>query len=221
MTAIDGEMSPPAFSLLRDDVAVESLLNTGSENEKHPAEFAVFPGLRFDEKAQLNKPFAEQSEYFDSDESALNWAPVFIAAIVLSVVAFLLGYYWRGGRLRHTLPAVAATARPSQISSGYSSGAPNSVTLPSPVRDAIPPILPVDTSGFVLQVGAMDKEGNADALSTELRKKNFSAFVFHRGADHFYRVAVGPYTEERAANQIKHDLEQEGYRPILRRWTPE
>jgi cell division septation protein DedD len=82
-------------------------------------------------------------------------------------------------------------------------------------------MLPLDSPGFVLQVGAMGQEGNADALSNELRKKNFSAFVFHRGTDPFYRVAVGPYTDEPAAIRIQKDLEQEGYKPILKPWSPQ
>jgi len=90
-----------------------------------------------------------------------------------------------------------------------------------PSQAAAPPILPLNVSGFVLQVGAMGKKDNADALSNDLRNKNFSAFVFRHGPDPMYHVAVGPYTNEGQATRIRSDLQQEGYKPILRRWSPE
>ena len=138
----------------------------------------------------------------------------------MSATAFILGYYWRSGRPR-TAPAPMAEVSEPVL---QRSAAPNDEvvrTSEKASQNAIPPVLPLDTPGFVLQVGAMGEEANADALSNELHKKNFSAFVYHRDRDRYYRVVVGPYTDQNAAVRIKSDLTQEGYKSILRPWSPQ
>ena len=140
---------------------------------------------------------------------------VIMAVVTSSIAAFLLGYYWRGRELRPRAKPIASVERPS----GYPSVTGASATQ-LPPQIAISPVLPLDNAGFVLQVGAMEQEASADALFSDLRKKHFSVFVFRRGTNDFYRVAVGPYTEERAAIRIQNELEQEGYKSILRPWSP-
>jgi len=173
------------------------------------------------------KPFKRscsyQDEDFDSEGGAPQFASIFVAAIVMSSLAFILGYYWHAGRSKAKLPGKTMAAASQPFERPASAVSPsNSTSRPSSAaQDAIPPVLPLDTPGFVLQVGAMGQEANADVLSQELRKKNFSAFVFHRGTDPFFRVAVGPYTDQAAAVKIQKDLQQEGYKPILRPWSPQ
>jgi hypothetical protein len=167
-------------------------------------------------KPRLGRSFGEQDEY-DSDGGPMHLASIFVAAVAMSCLAFLLGYYWHAGRPRPRAKSPVAAVQPFVPASASLTPSP----AQPPAQTAIPPILPLDNPGFVLQVGAMGEEANADALSNELRKKNFSAFVYHRDGDRFYRVAVGPYTDQGAAARIKADLEQEGYKPILRPWTPQ
>jgi hypothetical protein len=76
-------------------------------------------------------------------------------------------------------------------------------------------------SGVVLQVGAMKVEENADVMARDLQKKEFPAFVFRHGGDKLYKVAVGPYSDPNAAVKAKESLEQQGFKPIQRRWLPE
>ena len=92
---------------------------------------------------------------------------------------------------------------------------------PSPAtRPSLPPALPLNVPGFVLQVAAMKHEDNADALAKILQKKNFPAFVFKRGANPFYRVAVGAYSDPDSAARIKDQLKAQGFQAILKRWSP-
>lgn len=160
----------------------------------------------------------EQSVKFNSSGSWLHLASIVVmTAVISSTAAFLLGYYWRGRELKRQVKSIMTAAR----SSGYAADGPAISSPKSPVQATFPSVLPLNTPGFVLQVGAMEQEANADALSNLLREKNFSAYVFRRSADNFYRVAVGPYATEVTATQIQHDLEREGYKSILRPWSPE
>jgi septal ring-binding cell division protein DamX len=185
--------------------------------EQRPAESSLFP-LQPALKPRFQRPFAIEDDDVAPEGSALHLASIFVAAVVLSSIAFIMGYYWHAGRPRTPVKPSTAISQPLARSDSATS---STTTAPSAAQNAIPPMLPLDTPGFVLQVGAMGQESNADALSNDLRKKNFSSFVFHRGTDPLYRVAVGPYTTQSAAIRIQHDLEQEGYKPILKPWSPQ
>lgn len=94
------------------------------------------------------------------------------------------------------------------------------VEQPSKTASSLPPALPLNVPGFVLQVAAMKHEDNADALAKALQKKNFPAFVFKRGANPFYRVAVGAYGDPDSAVTVQDQLKAQGFRAILKRWSP-
>ena len=217
MTATDTEMARPVPSSDTEETQTSSHFVGGKGAETVITESSVLslkqPELRWNPE----RSFVEQNEKFDSGGSALHLVSIVIMAVVTSsIAAFLLGYYWRGRHLRPRVKTIAAVERPS----GYPS-VPGASATQLPSQIAIPLALPLDNPGFVLQVGAMEQEASADALSSDLRKKHFSAFVFRRGTNDFYRVAVGPYAEEGAAIRIQNDLEQEGYKSILRNWSPE
>jgi hypothetical protein len=214
MVAVESEVATTTLDTSAPEPGRPLAMET-KQAKQHAAKssFPLQPAL----KPRLGSTFAERPEEFDSEGSAVHLASIFIAAAVMSSIAFLLGYYWRAGRPRPPVKSMAAVAQQLGHSPEASPPSPSSL----PTQDTIPPILRLDHPGFVLQVAAMGQEANADALSNQLRKKNFSAFVFHRRTDALYRVAVGPYTDESAAMRIKSDLEQEGYKPILRPWSPE
>lgn len=77
------------------------------------------------------------------------------------------------------------------------------------------PLIP--GGAYLLQVAALTKESDALALAESLQKKKFPAFVLTRGADHYYRVQVGPYADAQSANIAKKGLEHAGFKAILKR----
>jgi len=81
--------------------------------------------------------------------------------------------------------------------------------------------VPLNAPGFVLQVGAMTNESDADALSETLQRNGFPAFVFKRLNDRFYKVAVGPFADANSAAVVKRKLEKQGFKATLRPWSPE
>lgn len=77
------------------------------------------------------------------------------------------------------------------------------------------PLMP--GGAIVLQVSASKRQSDALVLAESLQKKGFPAFVLSPGADHFYRVQVGPYANQESANIARKGLENAGFKAIARR----
>ncbi len=69
----------------------------------------------------------------------------------------------------------------------------------------------------MLQVAALTRQADALALAESLQKKGFPAFVLTPGADHFYRVQVGPYADAQTSGAAKKGLEKAGFKAIVKR----
>ena len=76
------------------------------------------------------------------------------------------------------------------------------------------PLIP--GGSYVLQVAALTKESDALALEATLKKKRFPAMVLSPQADKFYRVQVGPYADQKAADAAKKGLEGAGFKAIVK-----
>ncbi len=72
---------------------------------------------------------------------------------------------------------------------------------------------------FVVQIAAVTREEDAEALAGALRKKSYSVFVVNNQAVHdkFYHVQVGPFSSLQDAEAMKIKLTGEGYNPIVKR----
>jgi hypothetical protein len=124
--------------------------------------------------------------------------------------------------LRHNARGVVNDRQAMEITSaGKAPGILPSGSFVEQSTSTLAAALSLDSTGFVLQVAAMKHEDNADALAESLRQRNFTTFVFKRGDDPFYRVAIGVYGDADSAIRVKHDLERQGFKAILRRWIPE
>ena len=69
----------------------------------------------------------------------------------------------------------------------------------------------------MLQVAALRHESDALAMADALQQKNFPSFVVTPTTDNFYRVQVGPYTDQRAADSARAALDHAGFKAILKR----
>jgi len=70
--------------------------------------------------------------------------------------------------------------------------------------------------GFVVQIAAVSRKDDADALLGSLRKKNYPVFVLADAGDHLFHVQVGPFADRTAAQQIKDRLAGDGYNAIVK-----
>jgi hypothetical protein len=163
----------------------------------------------FDTRTQLE--LARLSRLRHGTSRYLIW--LFRGVLLISTAVIFLRHNARGvGDNRQAIEITAAGKEPGILSPGSSVEQSTS---------ALAATLSWDRPGFVLQVATMKHEDNAEALAETLRQSHFPAFVFKRGADPFYRVAIGVYGNADSAIGVKDELEKQGFKAILRRWIPE
>lgn len=112
-----------------------------------------------------------------------------------------------------TMPAQGSTAQTSTPNaSAITAEAPAStITSPPP-----PPIIPA--SSYFVQVAAVTRQEDANALVEALRKKQYPAFTADTTAtDRFYRVQIGPYADLKDAEAMRTRLIGDGYNPIVKK----
>ncbi|MGH9736652.1 MAG: SPOR domain-containing protein [Candidatus Acidiferrales bacterium] len=88
----------------------------------------------------------------------------------------------------------------------------NEPKLPSHVR--APHML---KNAIVLQVAALRHQGDALALADAIQQKHFPSFVVAPATDAYYRVQVGPYSSQAAAEKAKRELDHQGFKSIIKR----
>jgi hypothetical protein len=71
-------------------------------------------------------------------------------------------------------------------------------------------------SAIILQIAALRHQGDALALADVLQQKRFPSFVVTPTTDAFYRVQVGPYSSEAAAETAKRELDHQGIKAIIK-----
>lgn len=93
----------------------------------------------------------------------------------------------------------AATAEASKSATDAATGAPSTV-------------------GYFVQVAAVSRKEDADALVEALKKKEYPAFsANNNSADKFYHVQVGPYGDFKEAESMRARLIGDGYNPIVKK----
>lgn len=70
---------------------------------------------------------------------------------------------------------------------------------------------------LILQVAALTRQSDALAMADALQRKKFPSFVVTPTSDNFYRVQVGPYPDEHAAQSARSALERAGFKSIVKR----
>jgi DedD protein len=82
---------------------------------------------------------------------------------------------------------------------------------PKDSTDAISP-------GYYVQVAAVSRKEDAEALVEALKKKQYPAFIANNSStDKFYHVQVGPYAEAKDAEAMRARLVGDGYNPIVKK----
>jgi cell division septation protein DedD len=72
-------------------------------------------------------------------------------------------------------------------------------------------------SGYYVQVAAVSKQEDADALIDALKKKQYPAFLPDPSADKLFHVQIGPFADIKDAEGIRTRLLNDGYSPIIKR----
>ena len=107
------------------------------------------------------------------------------------------------------------TPSPSKPVSAKASAPPPAVSPHTPVERtaASTPLIP--SGAIVLQVAALARQDDAQALAGSLQKKHFSAYVQPPHRDKYYRVQVGPFKDQKSAEAAKKGLESAGFKAFV------
>jgi DedD protein len=115
-------------------------------------------------------------------------------------------------------PANAGTAG----NSGTNASAANSSANPSgsqtSAANAPDPSTTLPASAYFVQVAAVSKQDDADALVDALKKKSYPAFVAANATtDKLFRIQVGPFPDIQEAEAMRTRLIGDGYNPIVKK----
>lgn len=113
-----------------------------------------------------------------------------------------------------TPPADTKTdASASTATNSTNTGATTSTTPANPNETTTLP----SGAGYFVQVAAVSKQEDAEALVDALKKKDYPAFVAPAATDKLFRVQLGPFGDFKEADGMRAKLVGDGYSPIVKK----
>lgn len=107
-------------------------------------------------------------------------------------------------------PAKTATAPPAK-----NLNAGSKPVVPSQGKSVVS-ALQVSRGQFTVQVAALTKQADAMSVASTLQKKKFPAYVVPPQGDKYFRVQVGPYPNQKAADAARKSIEAAGFKGIVK-----
>jgi cell division septation protein DedD len=111
-----------------------------------------------------------------------------------------------------TPEAPAPQLRPLEHSTTAQNQAPSQA---APDSAAAPP--PEPGTGYFVQVAAVSKREDAEALVESLDGRQYKAFIADPSPDKLFHVQIGPYADIKDAEATRTKLVSDGYSPILKK----
>jgi len=116
-------------------------------------------------------------------------------------------------------PELTAPADGKADTTGAAAGnSTTTTTAATPAANSNDSATALPISGYFVQVAAVSKQEDAEALVDALKKKEYPAFVAAQATtDKLFRVQLGPYGEANEAEAMRTRLIGDGYSPILKK----
>ncbi len=115
-------------------------------------------------------------------------------------------------------PLTQNTAQPEENQPAPENNAVAAVgSTPAPTATAPDPTAPPVLNGYYVQVAAVSKQEDADALVDALKSKQYPAFSASANSDKLLHVQCGPYADIKDAEAMRAKLVSDGYNPILKK----
>ena len=111
----------------------------------------------------------------------------------------------------NSAPAKTLAAAPSRNLTAATRPLNTQVQKSSPGTPQIP------HGAFTVQVAALTKQADAMSVAANLQKRKFPAYVVPPQGDKYFRVQVGPYPNQKAADAARKSIESAGFRAIVKR----
>ncbi len=213
----------PSFAVREDYAQTEPVPQAEIDRGVAHLRSAVIP-LQMTRDRESTAPTVKSDEGFRGYIASRHPAELFLTVVVLSWALVFLGYQMGStGKLAGDAPTSSKfmeSTAPTRVEAANLSPVATVPPTPRPASEPVAKLTPLEEPGVVLQVAAMKQEDNAEALAKSLQQKSYPAFVFKKGSDRLYKVAVGPYSDAEATIKVRGDLNRQGLKAILRRWHP-
>jgi DedD protein len=162
---------------------------------------AVFFGMGFSMGRNSSKP----PELAQTAQSSTTTAGVRPAAVKQTSGSSDMTFYKAVGQKDVDANLATPEPTPAPVASSESKTDPDPTTAPP-------------SPGYVVQVAAVTKQEDADALIEALKKKQYPAFAAsNTPSDKLIHIQVGPFTDIKAAEGTRSKLVSDGYNPILKK----
>lgn len=110
-------------------------------------------------------------------------------------------------------PQLSPVQGPAAASNGVADTSPAQSTAAAPDTTTLP-----SANSYYVQVAAVSKQEDAEALVEALKRKQYPAFTASgSSADRLFHVQVGPYSDIKDAEIMRAKLTNDGYNPILKK----
>ncbi|MGC2769713.1 MAG: SPOR domain-containing protein [Candidatus Acidiferrum sp.] len=216
-------VSAPANSVLVPPAS--DLVDLSAEN-RDPA--AILPPVQYPAESRDARTTAGSAV----DKSIAGGMKKVLWLVGLALVATLLvnspllrRLHWRklSNNQKTTETAGAphpAVLRPQPVPPPQPVAPPKPVPSPSVERPSVPSNRTSSLNGpaFVVQVGAMIHQENANALAASLREMKYPAFVIKLPTERFHHVLIGPYNSVDATRKVQKELEERGFKTLRNEW---
>jgi len=119
----------------------------------------------------------------------------------------------------HLKPAAAVANAPAKNTTPAPAKNLNASAKPAPAASSKGAVSAQQSSHgqFNVQVAALTKQADAMSVANSLQKKKFPAYVVPPQGDKYFRVQVGPYPNQKAADAARKSIESAGFKGIVKR----
>jgi cell division septation protein DedD len=167
---------------------------------------AVFFGMGFSLGKNSAKPVS--TDLSPAPSPAANLRPSAVRSTGASPSPDV-AYFKSAGRKENN--STAQSANNDDV--GKDSSADNSPDGKTASDPAVAPPL----NGYYVQVAAVRKQEDAEALVGALKKKQYAAFANNTSPDKLFHIQVGPFADVKDAEVTRAKLVGDGYNPILKK----
>jgi cell division septation protein DedD len=118
----------------------------------------------------------------------------------------------------HLKPAAPVNSSPARtVAAAASKNLSTSKPLSVPATRTPTGVTQIPHGAFMVQVAALTKQADAMSVAANLQRKKFPAYVVQPQGDKYFRVQVGPYPNQKAADAARKSIESAGFKAIVKR----
>jgi cell division septation protein DedD len=116
------------------------------------------------------------------------------------------------------VPQTSAESTPAQPQTvAETTTPPAATTAPAASDQPVSGAVPQAATPYFVQVAAVSKQEDAQALVESLKSRQYQAFIADASPDKLFHVQVGPFSDVKEAEDMRTRLVNDGYNPILKK----